>query len=154
MKVIFLAIALLIPTALLAGPDVNVSIIVEKEAVVTEAGKEVKKRVQVSTASPGETLIYTLNFENKGDEEATNVELVDPIPEGMTYINGSAFGPGSDITFSIDNGKTYKKPSLLTYVVKGESHVASPDDYSHIRWIVKRLDPGKSGVAGFKALVK
>ena len=153
-KYLMIGLMLCLPNMASAAADINVSITAEKEVMVMEHGKEVKKIVTAKETVPGETIVFTLHFENKGDELAKDVKLVDPIPEGMAYINGSAFGPGSEITFSIDQGKTYKNPSLLTYEVEGQKRVASPDQYSHIQWVVKELDAGKSGTASFKARVK
>ena len=153
-KYLMICLMLCLPSLASAAADIKVSITAEKEVVVMELGKEVKKIVTAKETVPGETIIFTLHFENKGDEVAKDVKLVDPIPEGMEYINGSVFGPGSEITFSIDQGKTYKKPSLLTYEVDGKKRVASPELYSHIQWVVKELSAGKSASAGFKARVK
>ena len=149
-----LMLALILPSLATAAPNVKVSIAAEKEVVIIEQGKRVKKRVSADEVFPGDTVYYILTFDNKGNEEAKDVVLVDPIPESTMYINGTAFGPGSEITFSIDQGKTYKNPSLLSYKVDGKKRVASPEQYTHIRWIVKSLKPGKSGHAGFQVRVK
>ena len=154
MKYVIAIVVMLLPSVVMAAPDVKISISAEKEVVVMENGKQVRKLVEAKTSMPGDIIFYALHFENVGDEVATNVDLVDPVPSGMTYVNGSAYGPGSEITFSIDQGRNYKKPSLLTYEVSGEKRTASPDQYSHIRWLLKNLEPGQSGTAGFQARVK
>ena len=60
---------------------------------------------------------------------------------------------------SIDGGKTYKKPSLLTYQVdRGdgtlENRVASPEQYTNIQWVLEIVPAGSSRSVGFRALVK
>ena len=38
----------------------------------------------------GDTVTYTLSVENIGDATAENVEIFDPIPTGLTYLDGSS----------------------------------------------------------------
>ncbi|MDX8387957.1 MAG: hypothetical protein R8M46_05420 [Ghiorsea sp.] len=151
-KYLIALLVMLLPS--FAYAEVKINITAEKEIVVTKDGKEVVKRVAANEAVPGDIIFYTVAFENTGKEAVADVDVVDPIPQGVVYINGSVFGSGSEITFSIDSGKTYKQASLLTYKVNGGKRVASPESYSHIRWKVKSLGAGKNGVAGFKARVK
>ena len=147
---------LLLPSLALAAPDVKVAITAEKVAVVEENGKKVEKRVPATDVLPGDVIVYTLQYENKGDEAAQNVVLNDPIPQGTSYVVASAFNPGAEVSFSLD-GKTFKNPSLLTYMVKKngktEQRKASPEQYTHIRWLVKKIPAGKSGVVGFRVKV-
>ena len=159
MKKYILTLAMLmLPAYAVAAPDVKIGITAEKVVMVEKDGKQVEKLVEVKEVVPGDILVYTLNYENKGDETATKVALVDPIPDTTTYIVGSVFSPGSTVAFSIDDGKTFKEPSLLVYQVsvgdKMVSRKASPEQYTHIRWTVKSIPAGKSGVAGFRVRVK
>ncbi|MDX8382321.1 MAG: hypothetical protein R8M14_09455 [Ghiorsea sp.] len=155
----FLTLAMvLMPLYAWAAPDVKINITAEKVMLVEENGKQVEVRKTATEVKPGDILVYTLHYENKGDEVAKGVKLVDPIPETTTYLVGSVFGPGSEMAFSIDDGKKFNAPSLLTYSVSvGGKNVdveASPEQYSHIQWSVKAIAPGKSGVAGFRVRVK
>ncbi len=157
-KVLILA-ALLVPALALAKPLISITMMTEKEVTVVKNGEQVKTYLKVKTTSPGDTIMYTLEYENKGDEVATDVLINDPIPQGTSYVAESATGPGSDITYSIDKGKTYKKPSLLSYEVKlpngkMEKRVASSEEYSNIRWVVKTVPAGGKGKVTFKVHVK
>jgi len=158
MKYILTLAMLMLPAYAIAAPDVKIGITAEKVVMVEEGGKQIEKLVAATDAAPGDILVYTLSYENKGDETATKVALVDPIPDTTTYIVGSVFGPAATVAFSIDEGKTFKSPSLLVYSVKvGDKMVsrkASPEQYTHIRWTVKEIPAGKSGVAGFRVRVK
>lgn len=151
--------ALLLPMAAFAKPLVSVSITAEKEVTVVKNGQKVAKKIAAARINPGDVIFYTLNFINSGDEAATNAVLDDPIPLGTVYLPGSAFGPGAEITFSIDDGKTFKKPSLLTYEVKNqngamEKRTASPEEYTHIRWVIDKIDAGAKGTVGFQVKIK
>lgn len=150
---------LLLPLTVFAKPQVSVSMKAEKEVAVVTKGEKVTKRVDATNINPGDVIFYTLNFVNTGDEVATNAVLDDPIPKGTVYLPGSAFGKDAEITFSIDGGKTFKKPSLLTYEVKQpngktEKRSASPEEYTHIRWTVSVIPASGSGQVGFQVRMK
>lgn len=141
-----------------AQPKVTITIKAEKEVSVTAKGKQVKKRIAAKGVQPGDEIIYTLSYANSGTDAAKDVVISDPIPAGTSYIPGSASELG-DLTFSIDKGKSFKKPTLLTYELKGsagkmEKKVATPDDYTDIRWTIPQVPAGGKGSVSFKVKVK
>jgi len=147
-----------IPHLALAKPLVNISVKAEMEVVVKSGDKKVTKRVPAKNVSPGKSVFYTFTYRNDGNEQATNVVIDNPIPAGATYLPGSAHGEG-DITFSIDHGKSYGKPALLTYEVRDEhgktvKRVASPDEYTNIRWVIPAVEAGTQGTAGYQVIIK
>ncbi|MDQ6962251.1 MAG: hypothetical protein Q9M28_06925 [Mariprofundaceae bacterium] len=158
MKKTLFAVLFLLPALAIAAPNVGVQILAEKIIIIEKDGEKIESRVPADDVAPNDTLIYTLSYENKGDETATGIQLDDPIPENTVYIVGTAFGPGSDIYFSIDGGKHFKEPSTLTYDIevkgKTEQRQASPEQYTHIRWVVKEVKAGQMGIASFRVLVK
>ncbi|MBU5635292.1 DUF11 domain-containing protein [Geomonas sp. Red69] len=155
------AVALILaamPLVAWAQPKVTITMKAEKEVSVTAKGKQVKKRVAAKGVQPGEEIIYTLSYQNSGNEAAKDVVISDPIPAGTAYIPGSASETG-DLAFSIDKGKTFKKPTLLTYELKGntgkmEKKVASPDEYTDVRWTIPQVPAGGTGSVSFKVKVK
>ena len=48
--------------------------------------------------SPGDTLTYKIYYHNIGTDNAANMSVSGPIPEGTAYIEGSASGEGTTIT--------------------------------------------------------
>lgn len=150
---------ILTATVALAKPQVTIAIQTEKEVTTLQNGQKTTKRVAATNAAPGEILFYTLTYANAGNESATSAVVDNPIPTGTVYLPGSATGQGADISFSIDGGKTFKKPSLLTYEVKLPSgkldqRVASPEEYTHVRWTITTIPAGGNGKLGFQVKVK
>jgi uncharacterized repeat protein (TIGR01451 family) len=150
---------LIAPVSAIAKPEVTIMTISEKEVVEIVDGREVKKRIATSEIEPGQTLIFTMKYANKGDEKAINVVINNPIPQDSIYVVGSATGIGSEINYSIDGGKTFKQPSLLTYEVDNPSGdpikmTASPEQYTNIRWIVKEVAAGQKGEVSFSIRLK
>lgn len=152
-------IALLLPLSATAKPLISVSITAEKEITVTENGNKVKKKVPADKIDVDDVIFYTVNYVNSGDEPATNAVLNDPVPQGTSYLPGSAYGEGADITFSINHGKGFKKPALLTYEIKNrdgvvEKRAASSEEYTDIRWTIAKIPAGARGKVGFQVRVK
>ncbi len=150
---------LLFPFSAMAKPNVKIKIEALKQVVVEENGKKVVKRVPAKEAKPGDTVIFQLHYHNEGDEPAINAILVDPIPMETMYIEGSAFGAGSQITFSADDGKTFDVPEKLVRKKKkadGSIEVTPipPRFYTHIRWKIQKIPPGKGGVCSFQVELK
>lgn len=157
--IVVAAVLLVTASAAWAKPQMSISITTSKEVMETVNGAKVKKLVPTKKAAAGDTLVYTLAYSNKGNEAATDAVVDNPVPAGMSYIDNSAIGAGADITFSIDGGKSYKKPSLLSYEIKlpngtVQKYTARPEEYTHIRWTIKQVPAGTGGSLGFSARIK
>lgn len=118
----------------------------EKETVRTPAAKVV----------PGDTVIFTNSYRNAGKEPATRVVIVNPVPEHMVYLDGSAAGTKMVITFSIDGGKSFAAADQLVLPgADGKPRPARADEYTHIRWTLpESLLPGAAGEVVFRARLK
>ncbi len=134
----------------------NVRTIVQKEQVtVNEAGEAETELVAADTVVPGEKVVYTTTFQNISEEPAENVVITNPISGDLTYVDGSAFGPGSDIQFSVDGGQTFANSNELTVTEGGVTRPAGAGDFTHIRWVMQQeLAAGAQGVARFSAVLE
>jgi hypothetical protein len=76
------------------------------------------------------------------------------VPTDVKYVPQSASGPGSEVLFSVDHGKTFGRPEELVLAApEGGARAADAADYTHVRWIFRApLDAGASGVARFRAV--
>lgn len=143
----------------LAKPELNINLKAEKDVVETVDGKEVRKTVPAEEIFPGETIAYTLDVSNSGDQPATNVKVTDPVPPETTLLIDTVFGDGAEVTFSIDGGKSFNVPTRLKYRVEKndgtlEDRIATPDQYTDIQWVIDAVPAGSTRTVGFKALVK
>ncbi|MDJ0757775.1 MAG: hypothetical protein QNJ19_00165 [Woeseiaceae bacterium] len=125
---------------------------VQKEAVTTnEDGERIKELIPAETVVPGERVVYTITFRNTGEEPADDVIITNPISEELTYVQGSAFGPGMELQFSVD-GQSFGAAEDLTVEEDGETRTATPEDYTHIRWVMQSdLSAGAQGTVRFSA---
>jgi len=134
----------------------NVTTTVQKQEVtVNDSGEAETRLVAADTVVPGESVVYTITFQNISDEPAANVVITNPISEDLTYVDGSAFGPGTVIQFSTDGGQNFAAADELTVIDDGLSRPAGPDDFTHIRWVMQNeLAVGAQGTARFTAVLK
>lgn len=157
-----LALALAFAAPALAGPastsgTVALSIVGQMEQeYVNEKGQKAKRLVPITKVVPGDEVVYTITYENKGKEPAERVVVTDPIPAEVTYVDGSAFGAGTEIEFSVDGGKSWGQPAALRVKqADGTERPASASDYTHIRWkLAAQVQPGQKGFVRFRAVLK
>ena len=81
-----------------------------------------------------------------------NIVITNPLAAELTYIPGTAFGPGTLIEFSVDGGATFGQPDALTVTEDGVARPAAAEDFTHIRWVMQdELQAGAQGLARFRA---
>lgn len=124
----------------------------EVEVVNADGQKEIQ-RVPAAKVVPGDVVIYTIYYTNNGADSAENFVITNPVPEHMAYLAKSAGGENTEITFSVDGGKSYGVPADLTISdSEGNQKAAGPSDYTHIRWMLDQpVAPGETGYVFFKA---
>lgn len=130
--------------------------VVQKEQVVVNDEGETEIRLVVAdTVVPGEKVVVTTTFRNISDDAAENVVITNPISTELIYVEGSAFGPGTDIEFSVDGGATFGPAAELTVTEDGVTRSADATDFTHIRWVMREeLAAGAQGVARFSAVLE
>lgn len=136
---------------------VEVKSIAEIEVeVVDSKGNKTLKRQPVVTAVPGTEVIYTTTYKNLIAKPVGNIVINNPVPNDTAYKGGSAAGANTDISYSVDGGKTFATPDKLTVKGKdGKERPALASEYTHIRWAHKgELPAGKSGEVSFRAVIK
>lgn len=148
---------LLLPLTQAGAGPLALTTVAQTEEVIARADGTVETRlVDVTTVVPGDEVIYTITYQNTGDEAAEAVTITDPVPAQMRYLDGTAFAPGADITFSVDGGRSWGTPQELRILAAdGSERRATAADYTHIRWRLRHaIGPGKRGYARFRAALR
>jgi uncharacterized repeat protein (TIGR01451 family) len=126
------------------------------ETFVNEAGDVERRLVDANSVVPGDELQYTVRFTNNGNEpvDAGTIVITDAIPAHTEYLDGTAFGAGTDIWFSVD-GEMFASPADLSVVKDGAELLAAAKDYRSIRWTFgPNLKSGDSGYVSFNVRLK
>ncbi len=119
--------------------------------------KKKAKWVKATKVVPGTVVRYINTLKNKGKETAENLVVVNAVPEHMEYMNGTAVSSSkSNVTYSVDGGKTFAKPKKL-YVKDKKTKKrrrAKASEYTTIKWVVAKLNSGKKTTVEYKAKLK
>lgn len=104
----------------------------------------------------GDQVVYTVEIRNTTQHAIDGISAVTPVPEKMTYIAGSASGPGCEVDFSVDGGVNFDSPDHLTIQLPaGRSRPAVAADYTHIRWRLQFPLRGlATALARFRAVLR
>ncbi|MFZ1977108.1 MAG: DUF11 domain-containing protein [Bacteroidota bacterium] len=87
---------------------------------------------------PGDTLTYKIYYDNIGTDDAANMSVSGPIPEGTTYIEGSAAGEGTKISFERKKAAAPQTGAVI-----------------NINWIDQRLlKPGEERWVEYKVVTR
>jgi uncharacterized repeat protein (TIGR01451 family) len=155
--IMLLTLSLLAAQAYAADGSIRLKNEVFKEVEVTNAkGAKEHKLVAPGKALPKDEMVYITTFGNVGTQPATNIEIINPVPNNSLYKDGSAFGSGTQIMFSVDGGKSYGQPQALRVrSADGQMLPATAKDYTHIRWVfTNQLQPGQESNVTFRTILQ
>ena len=145
------------PLASAAAEKVQFTMVAEQEIVKVDAdGRRRVVTVPATSVTPGQEVIYTIFVKNVTPGPIGEIVVVDPIPEDMRYIGGSAFGAGTNISYSIDGGQQFgTREQLRVAEADGRRRLARPGEYTHIKWKFNTiLQSQDRGFVSFRALLR
>ena len=123
-----------------AAQAVNEPITIDSQVNELIQQKDEQGQVQLVAIAPdsivpGDRILYTTRFHNRGVEASDNITITNPIPQQVSYLADSAQGKNCDIVFSADGGKSWGKPEQLkVQMADGQWRSAQASEYTHIRW--------------------
>jgi hypothetical protein len=126
---------------------------------IDAAGRErtVLKSPKEVIIVPGDRVVFTLRYANKGALPATGFRATNPMPGPVQFVAVSE--DWADV--SVDGGKTWGKLSNLKVPAKsadGTTEVlraAGPQDVTHVRWVfVGAIAPGTQGSVSYRGVIK
>lgn len=122
------------------------------ERYVDDSGQVQRRFVDAAQVIPGDELRYTITFENGGRDaiDAGSIVITNPLPNNTVYVDGSAFGSGTVIEYSADDGESFAPAETLTVQRDGAEVPASAADYTTIRWTFEpSLEAGEKSHVSF-----
>jgi len=128
---------------------------VEVETVVQNPdGTQTLVRAPADTVSPGSRVVYTVAYTNTDAEARSDLVFTMPVPDELTYIEGSAELTGTAVTVSTDGGESFGPRGAAMIERDGTVQRAGPEDITHIRWnIAGPVASGASDKVAFKAVL-
>ena len=137
-----------------AHADVELNTVAQTEVTrINQAGQEVTVLEPADKVVPGDEVIYTIKFVNRGTEPAADVVITNPIPDHMVFTKVEDSPRAVTVSMSADGGERYDAPRNLTVTdTKGASRPAKTSDFTHVRWVFQEpLEPGAEGSVSFRA---
>lgn len=122
-----------------ANSPSNIQQVLQRSDIVTVStqygGLVIIKAVDKAQALPGDTLTYTINYENLGDEPISQIEVTDEVPVYTTYSSGNCGVLPPGVT-----NCSITAPSI--------------GSRGTVRWTLTGiLQPGESGTVSYKVLI-
>jgi len=133
-----------------------VNTIKKVDTFVDESGAVQRRLVEAASVVPGDELQYTVRFANRGDVavDPGTIVITDVIPVHTEYLDGTAFGSGTEVSFSVD-GEAFAAPADLNVLRDGVETPAAAKDYRSIRWhFAPELAPGSESYVTFNVRLK
>lgn len=142
--------------ALGASAELTASQTVERVIMITEEdGSVTTTLVPAVTVVPGETLAYSLKWENIDADPAENAVFTVPVPAEVVYVEGSAVDGTAAVTFSADNGETFATREALMVDSADAKKAAEAGDITHVRWAyAENVAGNSSGTLVYQAVLK
>jgi uncharacterized repeat protein (TIGR01451 family) len=152
-KLLLAIAALFAPGAAFAADSVALSSMVFVEKTIADADGKAKITLQEpKVVTPGDRLIFILNYQNRGSAAANNFVVTNPLPTAVAY-QGTA---DTSAEVSIDGGKNWGALAALKVADgPGRWRSARPEDVTHVRWTMKQAIPaGAQGKLSFRGIVR
>jgi uncharacterized repeat protein (TIGR01451 family) len=128
-----------------AADPISIKAIAEVEQSSQVHGRDTTKLSPADRVVSGDTVIYTLEVRNTAPTSVSRPVVTYAIPTHMTYTSDSAVGPGTEVTYSVDAGRSFDTPeNLKVQQPDGQLRAATAADYTHIRWQLKNTLKGNS----------
>ncbi len=106
---------------------------------------------------PGDKVVFTLTYQNKGAQPASSFKATNPMPGPVQFIEAAQ----DWAEVSVDGGTNWGKLDALKIMatpVEGSAAVeraATPADVTHVRWVfAKPIAAGAKGSISFRGVIK
>ncbi|HEX4873700.1 MAG: hypothetical protein ACK4SJ_10330 [Sphingorhabdus sp.] len=146
-----------------AAPAASSTVVLSSEAMIerTETGADGKERLVLKQPKdvivvPGDRVIFTLRYVNKGAESAAGFRATNPMPGPVQFV--SVAEDWAEV--SVDGGANWGKLADLKISAKTADGVTSqraagPEDVTHVRWVfANAIPPGAEGSVSYRGIVK
>lgn len=139
------------------------SVVLTSEALVertetdaTGAQRQVLKKPADVIIVPGDRVVFTLRYVNRGAEPATGFRATNPMPAPVQFV--AAAEDWAEV--SVDGGNSWGRLAQLTVPAQGTdgtaaTRPATPEDVTHVRWVFAApIAPGAEGSVSYRGMIK
>ena len=152
MRALLFVIALLAPSLALAANNVTLSSAVFLEKTIADSSGHARIVLEEpQSVTPGDQLVFILNYRNAGNAPASDFIVTNPLPAAVAYS-----GSRDSAQVSIDGGRSWGTlPALKIREADGRWRTARPEEVTHVRWAFKNtIAAGAHGKLSFRGIVR
>lgn len=123
------------------------------ERIVPDAGGKTRTVLEEpKVVTPGDRLVFILQYRNTGTQSAKDFVVTNPMPAPVAYQGTS----DTVAQVSVDGGKTFAPlASLKVRETDGAVRAARPEDVTHVRWALREpIAAGAQGKLSFRGVVR
>lgn len=157
-SMVVLALAAGTAVAAAPAPDLVVEKKVEREVRHVDGDGNVRTVLEaVQRVEPGDVLVYTLSWRNRGGAPALDVRLEDPVPGGTVVVREGFASRAATALVSTDGVTFSDWPRIERRDAKGRIEIvdAPAEAVRHVRWNLHAgVAPGAGGQTQFKVIVQ
>lgn len=158
--------ALWVVPFLLVSATTSALVVKSSTYLVTTQTKDGKiqenRKLNPTSVKPKDLLVLSTAVQNTTRKALSNVSIVQPIPDQTQYLANSATAfEGAALQYSADGGKSFAPEPLKKTVLVEENgkQIAKevtipPQQYTHVKWVLKSLQPEASQTLEVRVNVK
>lgn len=123
------------------------------ERIVPDVGGKTRTVLEEpKVVTPGDRLVFILQYRNTGTQSAKDFVVTNPMPAPVAYQGTS----DTVAQVSVDGGKTFAPlASLKVRETDGAVRAARPEDVTHVRWALREpIAAGAQGKLSFRGVVR
>lgn len=122
-----------------------------ERTVVSDDGTKKIERVAPETIVPGDRLIFTTSYTNKGGDTVTDFVVTNPLPAAVRLAPDAS----DTLVVSVDKGKTWGALGTLNAIeADGTTRPATHEDVTHVRWTLASVAAGSAGTLEYPAIIR
>lgn len=152
-RILALIATLLLPGVAIASQSVALSSEVFLETAINDGKGKVKIVLyEPKIVTPGDKLIFFLNYRNLGAAPASNFVVTNPLPGAIAFQGSN----DAAAELSVDSGRNWGMLTALKMrEPNGTWRSARMEDVTHVRWTMRSPIPaGGHGKLSFRGIVR
>lgn len=144
------ALAAMAAPALAGTVELGTKVLVETR----KAAPDGTTRIVLAPAArvtPGDRVVYQINYRNAGNQPARDVVIANPVPQGLVYAGVAGNSPEPELS---TDAVHFGPLAQLSVSAAGSARPATAADIRVVRWRLNPIAPGASGQVAFRAMLK
>lgn len=135
------------------GDSIQMSSVPFEEVMTMTNGQKSVELKALEKAVPGMVVTYVNSIKNPTNQDASNLVVVNPVPEHTIYLMNNIETAGVVTEYSVD-GRVFNTSSKVFINDLGVNRLAEAKEYTHIRYTIAKLKANSEISINLKTKIK